>query len=162
MGYTKRQFVEGAAEEIGMAQYIYDSPPEFLNAWGLRLDAMMEQWNGMVIRLAYPVSASPDDFDLDQATSVPNWANIGIICNLALQIAAMQGKIVRPETKINAFNGYNTIVGRSAMPPQMQLPGTMPAGAGNRGWGWGFAWNYVRPPVNQNVPIPEDDVTFSN
>jgi len=162
MGYSKRQFVEGAAEEIGMAQYIFDSPPEVLNAWGFRLDAMMAEWNGMGIRLGYPISQSPTDFDLDQITIVPNWANLGIICNLALQIAAMQGKTVAPETKANASKGYNTIVSRSAMPPQMQLPGTMPAGAGNRLWGYGFGWNYVRPPVNQNVPLPEDDVTFSN
>lgn len=160
MGYTKRQFVEGAGEEIGMASYVFDIPPETLDAWLRRLDAMMAEWNGQGIRLGYPIPSNPQDSDLDQLTVVPNWANTAVITNLALRIAPGEGKAISPETKATAFRSFNTVLGRSTTPPQMQLPGNTPTGAGNRWYGWGR--NYVTPPQNTNVPLPEDDVTFSN
>lgn len=160
MGYTKRQFVEGAGEEIGMASYVFDLPPETLDAWLRRLDAMMAEWNGQGIRLGYPIPSNPEDSDLDQRTVVPNWANTAIITNLALRIAPGEGKSISPETKATAFRSFNTVLGRSTTPPQMQLPGTTPIGAGNRWYGWGR--NYVTPPQNTDVPLPEDEVTFSN
>lgn len=160
MGYTKRQFVEGAGEEIGMASYVFDIPPETLDAWLRRLDAMMAEWNGQGIRLGYPIPNNPDDSELDQETVVPNWANTAIITNLAIRIAPGEGKAVTAETKSIAFKSFNIVASRSATVPQMQLPGTMPLGSGNRWYPVGT--NFVTPPQNTNVPLPEDDVTFAN
>lgn len=160
MSYSKRQFVETAYEEIGIADYDFDLTPEQLNAGVRRLDAMMTEWNGRGIRLGYPVPGSPEDTDLDMATVVPNWAWEAVFLNLALRIAPMVGKTVSPDTRTNAYRAYNTVMSRSLTIPQVQMPSTMPSGAGNR-W-FNQSSNYVIPPQNQSVPLPEDDVSFSN
>jgi hypothetical protein len=160
MSYSKRQFVEKAYEKIGVAKYSFDISPEMLNAAVEDLDAMMGEWNGRGIRLGYPMPGSPEDTDLDAPTAVPNWAWSAVYLNLALQISDSIGKAVSPETKTNAYRAYNTVMGRSLTIPQVQMPSSMPSGAGNRWRAPG--WNFVVPPQNQSVPTPEDDVTFAN
>jgi hypothetical protein len=39
-----------------------------------------------------------------------------------------------PQTQTTARNAYQTLLSRATMPPEQQLPGTMPAGAGNKPW----------------------------
>jgi hypothetical protein len=134
MGYSKRQFVYAALEEIGLASYVFDLSPEQLQSSLMRLDSMVADWNGKGIRIGYPIPSSPQFSDLDEPSNVPDRANEAIITNLALKLAPSYGKAVMPETKINARIGYETLLQRAAMPPQQQLPATMPAGAGNKPW----------------------------
>lgn len=134
MSYTRRQFVEAALSEIGLASYFYDLTPDELLAAARRLDAMMADWNGRGIRLGYPLPGSPDATALDVETNVPDAANMAIICNLAVQLAPSYGKQVMPETKITARNGLTTLMARAAQPREMQFPGTLPSGAGNKPW----------------------------
>jgi len=85
VSYTKRQFIEAAFEEIGLAAYTFDITPEQMNSALRRLDAMMATWNGKGIRLAYPLPGSPDYAGLDEITSVPDSANeVRIRCLAAL------------------------------------------------------------------------------
>jgi len=134
MGYSKRQFVAAAFEEIGLASYVFDLQPEQLQSAMRRIDAMMAGWNGKGIRLGYPLPNSPQDSDLDEPTLVPDWANEAIITNGAVRLAPGYGKVVMPETKAVAKDSYNTLLQRATMPPEQQLPATMPAGAGNKPW----------------------------
>lgn len=134
MGWTKRQFVAQAFEEIGYALYSYDLEPEQLESAMRRMDSMMATWNGKGIRLGYPIPTSPENGDLDQETGVPDSANEAIYTNLALRIAPTVGKIVSPETKASANTAYKLLLSRAAMPNEQQLPSTMPAGAGNKPW----------------------------
>lgn len=134
MGYSKRQFVNAAFEEIGLASYVFDLQPEQLQSAMRRLDAMMSDWNGKGIRLGYPLPGSPQDSDLDEPSEVPDSANQAIITNLAVRIAPGYGKQVMPETKAVAKESYNTILSRATKPNVQQLPGTMPSGAGNKPW----------------------------
>jgi len=131
MGYSKRQFAEGAFAEIGLASYTFDITPEELDWCVRRLDAMMAELNGKGIRLGYPIPGSPQDSDLDEPSGVPDWANEAIICNLAVRISPGKGKTPTPETKAAAKNGYNTLLQRACYPPEIQL-GMIPAGAGNK------------------------------
>ena len=66
MGYSKRQFVAAAFEEIGLASYVFDLQTEQLQSAMRRIDAMMADWNGKGIRLGYPLPGSPQDSDLDE------------------------------------------------------------------------------------------------
>lgn len=132
MGYTRRQFVEAAFEEIGFASYVYDLEPEQLEAAGRRLDTMMAEWNAKGIRLGYPLPSSPEVSDLDTETNVPDAAYDGILCGLAIRIAPGLGKTPSPDTKSRAKAGYNLMMSRAAMPPEMQLPASMPVGAGQK------------------------------
>ena len=82
MGWTKRQFVTQAFEEIGLASYVFDLTPEQLQSALRRLDTMIAAWNALGIRLGYPLPSSPQDSDLDEPTLVPDWANEAIITSI--------------------------------------------------------------------------------
>jgi hypothetical protein len=132
MGYSKRQFVTAAFEEIGLASYVFDLSPEQLESALRRLDAMMAEWNAKGIRLGYPLPGSPESSDLDAESTVPDSANEAIITGLAIRIAPSLGKQLMPETKVTAKMAYNTLLARACQPIEMQLPGSLPAGAGNK------------------------------
>ena len=135
MAYTKRDIVEQAFEEIGLASYVFDLQPQQRDSALRRLDAMMATWNAKGIRLGYPLPSSPADSDLDQETGVPDNAIEAMILNLAVRVAPGFGKTVSPDTKGNAKRAYNELLANSAMPLEMQLGNeTIPSGAGNKGW----------------------------
>lgn len=134
MGWTKRQFVEQAYEEIGYASYVYDLEPEQLESAMRRLDSMMTTWNGKGIRLGYPAPGSPEYSNLDAETGVPDYANEAIYVNLALRLAPTVGKTLAMETKANAKALYNLLLQKTSLPMEQQMPKTMPAGAGHKPW----------------------------
>ena len=134
-GYTKRQLVEAAYEELGMAKYQFDLPPEIYQQACRRLDAMMAQWEGRGIRVPYIFPDSPENTELDEEAGIPDYAHEAVYTNLAIRLAPVHGKVVSRETKKTATEALNTLEARTSKPPpQMQLPGTMPAGAGNKPW----------------------------
>jgi hypothetical protein len=147
MGYSKRQFVTAAFDEIGLASYVFDLTPEQLQSALRRLDAMMASWNALGIRLGYPLPSSPQFSDLDAQSEVPDSANEAIITNLAIKLAPSYGKQVMPDTKATAKETYNTLLSRAAMPMEQQMPGTMPSGAGNKPWRV-YDDPFLRPPVD--------------
>lgn len=134
MGYTKRQFVEQAFAEIGLASYVFDLTPAQVEAAMVRLDAMMATWNGKGIRLGYPLPGSPQNSDLDAETMVPDAANEAIITNLAVRLAPQYGKAPSIDTKVAAKQSYDMLLSRAAMPAEMQLPASMPRGAGAKAY----------------------------
>lgn len=160
MGYSKRQFVTAAFEEIGLASYVFDLQPEQLQAALRRLDAMMADWNGKGIRLGYPLPGSPQDSDLDEPTLVPDSANQAIITNLGIRIAPSFGRVVMNETKAVAKDSYNTLLQRATMPAQQQLPATMPAGAGNKPWRV-YDNPFLRPPVDPTLAGPDGAIEYN-
>lgn len=134
MSWTKRQFVEQAFNEIGLAAYVFDLSPEQLQTAMRQLDSMMSTWDAKGIKLGYPISLSPENSDLDTETGVPTAAVEAIYLNLALRLAPGFGKAILPEVKINAKMAFDAIAQIAARPVEYQLPGTMPAGAGNKTW----------------------------
>ncbi len=131
MSYTKRQIVEAAMAEIGLASYAFDLLPEQRESALRRLDSMMAEWNVRGLRLGYPIPDNPALSDIDADTNTPDAAWEAMITNLACRLAPSYGKAVNPETKIAARHALNTIYSRAAVPPEMQLP-SMPAGAGKK------------------------------
>ncbi len=154
MGYSKRQFVEAAFEEIGLASYVFDLQAEQLESALRRLDAMMADWNGKGIRLAYPVPGSPQNSEIESPSDVPDWANEAVITNLAVRIAPGYGKTVMADTKATARSAYQTLLSRATMPPEQQLPSTMPAGAGNKPWRT-YDSPFIRRPVDPVLVGPD-------
>ena len=148
MGYSKRQFVTGAFEEIGLASYVFDLQPQDLETALRRLDAMMAEWNAKGIRLGYPLPGSPESSDLDAESGVPDSANEAIITNLAMRLAPGFGKTLNALTASTAKQGYNTLLSRAAMPAQMQFPASLPSGAGWKSWR-DYGDPFVRPPVDR-------------
>lgn len=136
MGYTRREFVNAAYQEIGLDPEEFDLPPSLLETGRRRLDAMMEDWYSRGIRLSYPIPPSPEDGELDDETGVPTRANRAIIANLAMELAPGRGKTLSQQTIRAAAIGINTVMSISAMPDEVQLQ-SLPAGAGNKPWRWG-------------------------
>ena len=56
MSWTKRQFVEQALEELGLASYEFDLQPEQMNSALIKLDAMIAAWASRGLKLNYPLS----------------------------------------------------------------------------------------------------------
>lgn len=160
MGYSKRQFVSAAFEEIGLAAYAFDLQPQQLESALRRLDAMLASWNSLGIRLGYPLPSSPEFSDIDAESEVPDSANEAIITNLAVKLAPSYGKQVMPETKATARETYNTLISRAVLPMEQQLPGTMPAGAGNKPWRV-HDNPFLRPPVDPVLAGQDGQIEFN-
>jgi hypothetical protein len=134
MGLSKRQYVEQAFVEIGLAGYVFDITPEELNTALRQLDSMMAAWNAKGIRLGWPIPANPLNADLDEETSVPDAANEAIYCGLGVRIGPTFGKEVSATTRFLAKQAYDQLLAMAALPMERQFPNTMPAGAGNKPW----------------------------
>lgn len=132
MTWTRRQYITQAFDELGYASYAYDLEPEQLNSAKRRLDSMLSTWNGMGIRLGFPLPSSPELSDLDEETGVPDYANEAIALGLAVRLAPSIGKVISPDTKANAKRALNVLLKRAAEPVEKQFPGTLPLGAGNK------------------------------
>jgi hypothetical protein len=145
MGYSKRQFVEASLEEIGLASYVFDLSPQQIESAVRRLDAQMASWNALGIRVGYPLPGSPQDTGLDDETNVPDSAYEAIITNLGIKLAPSYGKTVSADTKATAKRTYDTLLSRAAMPMEMQLPASMPRGAGAKAYDDPFVDNPEEP-----------------
>ena len=137
MGYTRRQFIAAAFEEIGMADYVFDIQPDGLQGAARRLDSMLLDWNARGIRLGPNISGSIAVADLDTDMGIPDSGNEAIITGLAVKIAPSYGKQVSSGTLTAARFGLNTLLGRAAMPPQQRYSPGLPAGQGNKPWVFG-------------------------
>ena len=129
MSWTKRQFVEQAFEEIGLASYVFDLQAEQLQAALRRLDSMMARWNALGVRIGYPLPSSPEDSDLDTETSVPDAANEAVYTNLAIGIAPTVGKQISPETRSAAGRSYKALLVSNVEIVEQQVS-NLPRGAG--------------------------------
>ena len=132
MGWTKRQLIEQAFEEVGLASYVYNLTPNQLDSALRKMDSMLAMWaSSKNIQIGYPLTSNPQDSSLDTETNVPLSANSAIYLKLGIMIAPSFGKMVAIETKAAAKAAYNALLSIAARPQEMQLPKTMPAGAGN-------------------------------
>lgn len=134
MGWTKRAIVEEAFSELALAGYVFDLTAEEMQTGLRRLDLLMATWGGKGINLGYAQGLSPDDTDLDQESGLPIYAIQPAVMNLALSLAAAFGKVALQSTREAARDGMEVVSLGAAFPPEQQLPGTMPRGAGNKPW----------------------------
>lgn len=152
MSWTKRQFIEAALEEIGIASYAFDSQPEELESALRRLDSMVAEWGTRGIRLGFPLSDNTANSNIDDQTSVPTSSREAIILNLALRLAPSYGRQVSQDTRNLAKNAYTSLLMRSGTIQEKQFPETLPRGAGNKPH---------RYETDQFFPTPTEDVDVS-
>jgi len=137
MGWTKRQLIEQAFDEIGLAPYVFDLTADQLESALRRLDSLAATWNGKGIRIGYPLTSSPQNSDIDTDTNIPDMAAEALFLALANRIAPSYGKVVSPETKANAKIAYDALLNKFAVPPEMEIPGGFPIGAGYKSYSVG-------------------------
>lgn len=160
MGYTKRQYIEQAFSEIGLAGYTFDLSPEQLQTALRQLDSMMAAWNAKGIRIGWPMPSSPQGDDLDDETNVTDFANEAIYQGLAVRIAPGFGKTIPQTTSFLAKQAYDQLLAMAAAPMQRQLPSTMPSGAGNKPWRT-YDSPFIRPPEDPLLAGPDGPIEFN-
>ena len=135
MSWTKREVVQNAFEEVGLASYAFDLQPEQMQAGLRRLDNMMATWNSRGLRIGYPLEDNPSLSSLDQDAGVTDEAIEAIVSNLALRLAPLLGKTVSPDTKATARSAYMALLSRrSTIPERLIDVNAVPAGAGTKYW----------------------------
>ena len=131
MSYTKREIIQAAFNEIGLAGYVYDLQPEDYIVALLRLNTMLGMWNVKGVRLSYPLNAT----NLDEDSNIPDMGLEAVITNLALILAPSYGKAVPMETKANAKRSYEAIASHFAHPiDRSKLIPRERIGAGDKPW----------------------------
>lgn len=157
--YTKRQLIDAAFEELGLAAYAFDTSPEEQGTAIRRLDSMMALWDVKGIRIGYALTVDPDAADPDQMSGLPDWANEAVFLNLAVRLAPGFGKTVPRTTSAPAKDAYDTLLAKvMSNPPQMQ-PNVLPAGAGNRRYR-GSMSPFLRRPVDLLTAGPDSLLEF--
>ena len=131
MSYSKKDIINLAFEEIGLAGYIFDLQPEQLQSALSRLDLMMADWSGKGINIGYPISSSRDSNSINEEIIVPDTALEAIYTNLAKKIAPQYGKTLSAESKSSANRSYKNLVRENTTINTMQLD-NLPQGAGNK------------------------------
>lgn len=124
---TKLAIVQQALGEIGLGTYVFDASPEQLQAALERLERLAAQWDGMGIRKGYSLGN-----DIAAESGLPDTAIDAYALHLALRLGPSYGKQVSPELRIAAKDAKNALMVTGARLPQVQYPGTMPIGTGNR------------------------------
>lgn len=139
MGWTKRQIVETAFEEIGLASYAFDLQPEQLQSALRRLDAMMGTWSGDRIHIGYSLPGDPSGSNLDDDSGIGETDVEAVYTNLAIALAGRFGRPVSADLNKRANAAKRQVIARTAVVPQAVTdPRKVPAGAGNKKWNWGF------------------------
>lgn len=160
MGWTKRQYINDALTELGLADYVFDLSPAELQSALRRLDSMMAQWEVRGIRVSYPSSSTPSGSDIDAVTSVPEAANTAIITNLAKLLAPSYGKTVSQETLATARKAIADLTTFTATIPEMQFPDSLPRGAGAKPWRGGYEDPFFPKPSDPLTAGPDSELDF--
>lgn len=159
MSWTKRQIIEQAYEELGLAAMFYDLQPEQIENARRKLDTLVAGWSSKNIQIGYPLPSEANSSDVDQQTDVPDYAVEALYLNLAIKIAPSHGKQVAQETKRQAWISYQNVL-RIAVsnPPQMKYSNALPSGAGNKS----SCNNFIVNKQDNDVLAPNQSVEFFN
>lgn len=124
-----------AFAKIGIAEYEYAvTPDERAEARGT-LDSMMAEWDAAGIDLDFVPSGADDTTDIGS----PVWADNAIVCNLALRLAPLFGKVPGQGLGREARRGYDLAVGKTVDIPANQNASVQIRSAGDRyyrRYGW--------------------------
>lgn len=155
MSWTKLQLVQQAYAKIGLAAYVFDISPEMVQSAIADMDAMMAEWS-VSTQLGYLGSDSPASANGSDPSGLPNWANSAVYLSLSVRIAPDLGKTPAATLLAAAKDARDAVDLRvQGMPQEMQLPGTMPLGAGNKPWRW-LDDPFIDPPDEDPIQVGTD------
>lgn len=132
MSWTKRQIIEEAFSELGLASYAFDLSADEMQGALRKLDSMMATWiaRGIVFDPPYPATVNPGEGDIADETNAPDEAVMPMYTNLAIVIAPGFGKTPSPQTRESAKDGYS-LLAQSIEVPCIRMTG-MIKGAGSK------------------------------
>lgn len=145
---TKRQVVEMAFEEIGLAGYEFDATPQEQASALRRLDGLMAEWKGgQSLDLGYLFPASFGGSDLDEPSGLPDASINTVAIYLALRVMPAIGKSMTAETRLAMASGMQALRTYKAVIPTVPLPIATVRGAGAQ-----KRWLRRLPFTGQDVP----------
>jgi len=153
MPWTKRQLIESAFEEAGLATFAFDLTPEQTASACKRLDAMMAGLNQQGVQIGYAMASDPTNIDPDQDSGIPDGAYETVIAGLAIRLALSYGKQISPDTKYAYQRGLDALKVMAAYPQNIAIPVGYPIGAG---------WKSIPGEFNQFVPPSADAISAGN
>lgn len=124
MSYTKSELVIAALGELGMADYEFDITPEEITSGVRRMDSMLSQWSLRGVRVPYNFVGGPSD-----DSGLPMAFHEAVTLNLAIRLSPSYGKQPAMSVMTVAKQAFDSILSRSALPPEIQFT-SMPVGAG--------------------------------
>lgn len=137
MAWTKRQIINQAFDEIGIASYQFDVTTAEIENATRRLDTMIGTWEGMGIKLRYPFPYYQIDSSINSDSGIPIYATEAVYLGLAIRLASGYGKTVSPETKKSFADAFYALQNRTvgATPERKIDASSIPLGAGCKSWG---------------------------
>jgi hypothetical protein len=132
MTTTKKEIIDAAYEEIGLAGYVFDiTPDEYTGALN-RLNRFGAELDAMGVRFGYQIPTTAQASTINDPSGIPDWAEEGVITNLAVRLARTIGRQIAPDLAKRARESYKVLTLGTVDLNQMQMPRTMPIGMGNR------------------------------
>lgn len=134
MSTTKREIIEGAFSDIGLAAFTFDISTEETTDALRKLDRMVAQWDSRGLRIGYALPTSPGNSSPAEIAGVPDIYASALVQNLAMLLAPSYGKTITQDMRINAKQSYSDLVARVAGRDivEMRYPDTLPIGTGNK------------------------------
>lgn len=131
-GRIKRDIIELAFDDCGLAGYEFDRTPEEQNMALRKLNAMMLEWPWSQLGYAQPTYGVGRAED---ASGLPDEAVNAVAQYLALRIAPGIGNTLSPEQRASMARSLQTMQAQIAVVPVMRQRANTPLGSGRRRWG---------------------------
>jgi hypothetical protein len=126
-GPPKRQLIELAFGDIGMAGYEFGRTPEEDNDALLRLNSLMREWPWNTLGYAQPTYGVGSAQD---ASGISYEAMNAVSAALALRLAPIMGATLSGEARANLANAMSKVYALTASVPSMPFAKNTPRGAG--------------------------------
>lgn len=131
---TKRTIIGMAFEELGLADYEFNTSNEEKVSALRRLDSLMALWAGpgFNLDLGYNFPATVGGGNLSDAANVPDSTLEAVATHLAAKLAPIIGKSLSPETRTTLNRSLNALRAQYAVIPNRKLPRGTIVGAGQK------------------------------
>lgn len=134
---TKRTVIAMAFEELGLADYEFNTTNEEKASALRRLDSLMALWAGpgFNLDLGYNFPPSIGQGALIDPAGIPDDTLDAVSAHLAAKLAPVIGKSLSPETRTTLNRSLNALRTQYAVIPDRLIPSGTIRGAGAKPWG---------------------------
>lgn len=115
---TKKEIINLAFEEIGIAYYTFDIQPEQYISALKRLDSMMSNWKAKGLESNYIISSPISGSSLEDDAILNEGAIMPVYTNLALELCSMFGKTPSVVNLKNANSSYKNLINLNTIDTQ--------------------------------------------
>ena len=136
MSITKARLADRIHKALGINSRFTEASPDQVIDTLNSVNDWMNSENGIGVRLGWIETPENEDSDPNEETGLPVWAINGVVYSCAAMVASYFDKVASPTIMKMAADGMQTIYSRTIEYQQVQYPGRMPLGSGNKSpWG---------------------------